>query len=149
MAAKTNSSDPSHVWLVMIKAMRALTRYARADIQATGLCESDFQVLEVLLHKGPMPVNALGPKVDLTPGSISVAVDRLYEKGLVSRVESPEDRRIRTVALTKEGKDLIGPAFRRHAATMRKTFADLTPAELAELESLLKKVGRRAESLLV
>jgi hypothetical protein len=39
-----------------------------------GLGESDFRVLEVLLHKGPMPVNAIGPKVYLNPGSVSVGV---------------------------------------------------------------------------
>ena len=32
---------------------------------------------------------------DLTAGSISIAVDRLVEKGLVSRVESTEDRGVR------------------------------------------------------
>ena len=48
-------------------------------------------ILEALLHKGPMPVNAIGPKVDLNPGSVSVAVDRLYKKGFVSRVESNHD----------------------------------------------------------
>ena len=79
-----------HVWLVMMKAMRALTRYAAAGIEETGLGLSDFGVLEVLLHKGPLPVNTIGPIVDLTPGSISIAVDRLVEKGLVSRVESAE-----------------------------------------------------------
>jgi len=66
-----------HVWLVMMKAMRALTRYAAAGIDETGLCLSDFGVLELLLHKGPLPVNTIGPIVDLTPGSISIAVDRL------------------------------------------------------------------------
>src|SRR6201998_1402242 len=86
---------PDHVWLVMMKAMRALTRYAAAGIEDTGLGDTDFRVLEVLLHKGPLPVNTIGPIVDLTPGSISVAVDRLVAKGLVSRVESPEDRRFR------------------------------------------------------
>src|SRR5215471_12338171 len=94
-----------HVWLVMMKAMRALTRYAAAGIEETGLGFSDFSVLEVLLNKGPLPVNTIGPIVDLTPGSISVAVDRLVAKGLVSRVESPEDRRVRVVALTRSGKD--------------------------------------------
>ena len=89
-----------HVWLVMMKAMRALTRYAAAGIEETGLGLSDFGVLEALLHKGPLPVNTIGPIVDLTPGSISIAVDRLVEKGLVSRVESAEDRRVRVVALT-------------------------------------------------
>src|SRR6202047_1197811 len=59
-----------HVWLVMMKAMRALTRYAAAGIEETGLGLSDFGVLEVLLHKGPLPVNTIGPIVDLTPGSI-------------------------------------------------------------------------------
>src|SRR5438093_4486927 len=104
------SQRTDHVWLVMIKAMRALTRYAAAGIEDTGLGDSDFRVLEALLHKGPLPVNTIGPIVDLTPGSISVAVDRLFEKGLVSRVESTHDRRVRIVALTTRGKDIIVPA---------------------------------------
>ena len=103
--------EPEHVWLVMMKAMRALTRYAAAGIEKTGLGLSDFGVLEVLLHKGPLPVNTIGPIVDLTPGSISIAVDRLVEKGLVSRVESAEDRRVRIVALTPRGKDLLLQPF--------------------------------------
>src|SRR6266851_5013661 len=89
--------EPDHVWLVMIKAMQALTRYAASGIEETGLGDSDFRVLEVLLHKGPLPVNTIGPMVHLTPGSISIAVDRLVTKGLVSRVESAEDRRVRIV----------------------------------------------------
>ena len=72
--------EPEHLWLVMMKAMRALTRYAAAGIEETGLGLSDFGVLEVLLHKGPLPVNTIGPIVDLTPGSISIAVDRLFAK---------------------------------------------------------------------
>ena len=93
-----------HVWLVMMKAMRALTKYAAAGIEETGLGLSDFGVLEILLHKGPLPVNTIGPIVDLTPGSISIAVDRLVAKGLVSRVESAEDRRVRIVALTRAAR---------------------------------------------
>src|SRR5579862_5961114 len=99
-----SNQEPEHVWLVMMKAMRALTRYAAADIEETGLGLSDFAVLEVLLHKGPLPVNTIGPIVDLTPGSISIAVDRLFAKGLVSRIESGEDRRVRIVALTSRGR---------------------------------------------
>src|SRR5712672_4078603 len=109
-----------HAWLVMMKAMRALTRYAASGIEETGLGLSDFGVLEVLLHKGPLPVNTIGPIVNLTPGSISIAVERLVEKGLVSRVESAEDRRVRMVALTPAGKNLIGAAFQKHAAQMRR-----------------------------
>jgi MarR family transcriptional regulator, 2-MHQ and catechol-resistance regulon repressor len=140
--------DADHVWLVMIKAMRALTRYAAAGIEDTGLGDSDFRVLEVLLHKGPLPVNTIGPIVDLTPGSISIAVDRLFEKHLVSRVESTEDRRVRIVALTPRGKDLIVPAFRKHAGQMRRVFSELSTEELHGLEAALKKIGKRAAALL-
>src|ERR1700719_4697833 len=115
--------ETSHVWLVMLKAMRALTRYAAAGIEGTGLGNSDFRVLEVLLHKGPLPVNTIGPIVNLTPGSISIAVERLVEKGLVSRVESAEDRCVRMVALTPGGKNLIVAAFHKNAAQMRRVFS--------------------------
>jgi len=145
MARSARGTD--HVWLVMMKAMRALNRYASAGIEDTGLGLSDFGVLELLLHKGPLPVNAIGPMVDLTPGSISIAVDRLVAKGLVSRVESAEDRRVRIVALTLPGKDLIVPAFRKHSGQMKKVFSELSPEELRSLEVALKKVGKRAASL--
>jgi MarR family 2-MHQ and catechol resistance regulon transcriptional repressor len=146
MAQDTQDSD--HVWLVMIKAMQALTRYAAAGIEDTGLGDSDFRVLEVLLHKGALPVNTIGPIVGLTPGSISVAVDRLVEKGLVNRVESAEDRRVRIVALTPRGKGLIVPAFRKHSGQMRKVFSELSPEELCGLEVALKKIGKRAAGLM-
>ena len=101
--------------------------------------------MEVLLNKGPLPVNTIGPKVNLTPGSISTAVDRLRD--LVSRVESPEDRRVRMVSLTATGKELISPIFRKHAVEIRNVFADASPKELRALETTLKKIGKRAESL--
>jgi MarR family transcriptional regulator, 2-MHQ and catechol-resistance regulon repressor len=144
---KKTSLDAIHVWLVLNKAFQAITRHAAAGIRHTGLGDSDFRVLEVLLHKGPLPVNSIGPKVNLTPGSISVAVDRLYGKGLVSRVESAEDRRIRVVALTPNGKKLIVPVFRKHAAAMKRVFSQLSSDELQQLESILKRVGQRADAL--
>jgi MarR family 2-MHQ and catechol resistance regulon transcriptional repressor len=137
-----------HVWLVMMKAMRALTRYAAAGIEETGLGLSDFGVLEILLRKGPLPVNTIGPIIDLTRGSISIAVDRLVAKGLVSRIESAEDRRVRIVALTPRGKDLIVPAFRKHAGQMKRAFSELSSDELRALEVALKKAGKRAEALM-
>ncbi len=137
-----------HVWLVMMRAMRALTRYATAGIEETGLGLSDFAVLEILLNKGPLPVNTIGPIVDLTSGSISIAVDRLFAKGLVTRVESTEDRRVRIVALTPRGKDLIVSAFRKHSGQMKRVFSELGREELRGLEVSLKRVGKRAAALM-
>jgi MarR family transcriptional regulator, 2-MHQ and catechol-resistance regulon repressor len=147
MAPQKKTSDPTHAWLVMLKAWQAIGRYLRPTMSAGGLGESDFRVLEVLLHKGPMPVNVIGPKVNLNPGSVSVAVDRLYKKGFVSRVESRSDRRVRTVSLTEKGREVFVPVFRRHAALIKTAFQDVSSEELQQIEVILKRIGKRAESL--
>ncbi len=144
---RKRSPEGVHVWLVLLKAVQAVAKHVSTELQTYGLGDSDFRVLEALLHKGALPVNTLGPKVNLTPGSISVAVDRLYGRGLVSRLEDPEDRRIRIVDLTPEGKKLIVPVFRRHAANLEKVMDVLSSSERSQLEKLLKKIGRNAESL--
>src|SRR3981081_4194540 len=142
-----STGGPVHCWLVWMKAHQAAVKYLYAGLQETGIDDTDFRILEALLNKGPLPVNTIGPKVNLTPGSISVAVDRLLDRGLVSRVESREDRRVRVVSLTPKGKELIGPVFRKHAAEIRRVFADASAKEVRSFEMILKKLGKRAERL--
>jgi hypothetical protein len=45
-----------HLWLVLMKAFHALATVAgkSLNVSVTGLGDSDFRVLEVLLHKGPL-----------------------------------------------------------------------------------------------
>jgi MarR family 2-MHQ and catechol resistance regulon transcriptional repressor len=141
---KRQDSAGVHVWLVLMKAFQALIPHAAHSIEGTKLGDSDFRVLEVLLHKGPLPVNTIGPKVWLTPGSISVAVDRLVKRGLVSRKDHPGDRRVRRVELTPKGRALISRAFGDHAAAMEDVVRVLSTNERLTLLRLLKKLGKHA-----
>lgn len=75
------------------------------------------------------------PSTHRTRPPLPVAVDRLLEKGLASRCESSEDRRVRIVALTQSGKDLIVPTFRKHATEIGRAFADASPKELAGMRA--------------
>jgi MarR family 2-MHQ and catechol resistance regulon transcriptional repressor len=143
-ATKKQDSSGVHLWLVLMKAFQALFPHAAESIERTRLGDSDFRVLEVLLHKGPLPVNTIGPKVWLTPGSISVAVDRLVEKGLVSRKDHPGDRRVRRVELTSKGRALITRVFGEHAAAMEDVADVLSKSERLTLLRLLKKLGKHA-----
>jgi MarR family 2-MHQ and catechol resistance regulon transcriptional repressor len=142
-----NSSAPVHCWDVWVKAFQAASKYLYARIEETGLCDTDYRILETLLHRGPLRMNTIGARVNLTPGAISTSVDRLFEQGLVSRVEIPKDRRVRVVSLTSKGKELITPVFYKHSAEIRKVFADATQKEVRNLETILKKIGKRAASL--
>ena len=141
---KSQDTSGVHIWLVLMKAFQALMPHAAESIERTELGDSDFRVLEALLHKGPLPVNTVGPKVWLTPGSISVAVDRLVKKGLVSRKDHPGDRRVRQVELTAKGRALIMRGFREHAAAMEKVISVLSKNERLTLLRLLKKLGKHA-----
>ena len=137
-----------NLWLVLWKAFDALQAHALKNIASLGLGLSDFAVLEVLLHKGPLPVNTIGEKVRLTSGSVSVAIDRLEVKGLVERRNDPEDRRTRVVHLTVEGRKLIECHFERHSEAMERAASGVTGRERTELIRLLKQLGLRAEERL-
>jgi MarR family 2-MHQ and catechol resistance regulon transcriptional repressor len=147
MRDRKPASETLHAWLIVLKAWQSVSRYVLPALVGHGLGESDFRVLEILLHKGPMPVNAIGPKVYLNPGSVSVAVDRLYKKGFVNRVECREDRRVRTVSLTEKGRQMFLPVFRQHTALIKRAFQDVSDEEMQQLERVLKKIGKRAEDL--
>jgi MarR family 2-MHQ and catechol resistance regulon transcriptional repressor len=134
----------TEIWLVLMKAFHALEGYAAATIAKTGLGNSDFRVLEALLHKGPMAVNEIGPRVFLTPGSISVAVERLVEQGLVTRTEDTLDRRVRRVELTAKGRKLIEVAFREHAMRLDELAEVLEPKDRRRLADSLKVLGKAA-----
>jgi MarR family 2-MHQ and catechol resistance regulon transcriptional repressor len=138
----------THLWLVLWKAFRAMESYDLASIAGLGFCLSDFAVLEILLHKGPLPVNTIGRRILLTTGSITTAVDRLEAKKLVRRTPDTGDRRVVRVALTVAGRKLIRREFARHAERLEIPARALNPEERAVLLHLLRRLGQTAETLM-
>src|ERR1700747_2879183 len=107
MSIEKDSSSGIHLWLILWKAARAVEQRAIHSISGLKLGLSDFAVLEILLHKGPHPVNIIGKKILLTSGSITTAIDRLEARRLVRRTPHPTDQRARLVELTEKGRVLI------------------------------------------
>jgi MarR family 2-MHQ and catechol resistance regulon transcriptional repressor len=134
-----------HLWLLLWKATRTLEAHARRSVEATGLCLSDFGVLEALLHKGPLPVSALGSKILVSSGSVTAAVDRLERGGFVQRKNAADDRRSRIVHLTANGSALIRRLFEDHARDMEEAFASLDAPEREAFAGLLRKLGHEAQ----
>ncbi|MGH9631292.1 MAG: MarR family winged helix-turn-helix transcriptional regulator [Bryobacteraceae bacterium] len=133
-----------HLWLLLWKTTKALEVYARRSVESTGLCLSDFGVLEALLHKGPLPVSAFGKKILVSSGSVTAAVDRLERAGLVERMGAAMDRRSRIVHLTAKGSELIKRLFEEHARDMEQAFSYLDGPEREALAGLLRKLGHEA-----
>jgi len=138
----------SYLFLLMWKANHAIMKYDGASIREQGFDNfSDFAVLEVLLHKGALPVNTIGDKVKLTTGSITTAVQRLEKKGWVLRERQSDDARVVLVHLTKEGAKRIQLAFEAHEANLEQLFEVFSEKERTQFAQLIKKVGKTAESI--
>ncbi len=141
---KAPDSSGTHLWLVMMKAHRTLERLAEFSIESSDVCLSDFAVMEMLLHKGPQPVNEIGRRIELTSGAITTAVDRLESRGLVTREAHESDRRTRIVRLTPRGKEEAAKVFAGHKTAMDMAATGLSKTERATLIRLLRKLGTTA-----
>jgi MarR family 2-MHQ and catechol resistance regulon transcriptional repressor len=139
----------THTWLVLMKAHRTLARHATRSIEALDMCLSDFGILEALLHKGPQTVKDIGRRIELTSGSMTAAIDRLEARHLVGRADHATDRRAWMIHLTPAGRALITKVFAAHEDAMENAMSGLSAAERTTLTDLLKRLGTRAEALLV
>jgi MarR family transcriptional regulator, 2-MHQ and catechol-resistance regulon repressor len=147
MATKEDTSG-MHVWLVMWKAFKALEHIDKLSIANLGLGGiSDFAILELLFNKGAMPINAIGKKIHLTSGSITAAIDRAENKGLVKRQWDPSDRRVIHAVLTPKGKTTIKSAMKKHSLELEAAAGGLSLTERGQLLKLLKKLGYHAAHL--
>lgn len=128
------------LYLALWRTTREIQLVAEANIAQSGLGLSDFAVLEALYHKGPLRIATIAEKVMLTSGSMTAAIDRLADKGLVSRVVDEQDARARLVELTDAGRALIGPIFSSHERSLSDAVGGLDEDERADLLKLLLKL---------
>jgi DNA-binding MarR family transcriptional regulator len=75
-----------------------------------------------------------------TSGSMTYRIDRAEALGLVERVRDPNDRRGIIVRLTTRGFDVANQDVDAHHAWMRDVLSHFEPADLPEVDRLLKKL---------
>src|SRR5271155_838391 len=144
MKIEENVTAP-RLWLVLARAYHSIGEYIEGSITSQGLILSDFMVLEVLLHKGPLTMSVIGEKVLLASASMTSAIDRLEKRGLVLRRSCNSDRRIRLVELTAEGRGFIEEIYARHEKDLQFVMAGLSDEERRTMYEGLKKIGRAAK----
>jgi MarR family 2-MHQ and catechol resistance regulon transcriptional repressor len=134
------------------RALNALIKLERASsavgsdlagiVAAAGLTESQFGVLEELLHLGPLHACDLAAKLLRSSGNLTLVLDNLEKRNLVRRERGTVDRRFITVHLTDAGRTLIEELFPRHVAAVVARFGILSASEQETLARLCRKLGR-------
>ena len=144
--SETNPISAAKLWFVMARASHAVGTYIERSMGQQGFCLTDFMILEALLHKGALTISAIGEKVQLASASMTSAIDRLEERGLVIRNLSAEDRRVRLVGLTCEGRLFITQVFEKHSEDLEAISTGFSQEERQALYVAFKKIGFAAKA---
>jgi DNA-binding MarR family transcriptional regulator len=116
-------------------------------IDESGLTFSQVKVLVDLdsSDEEARTVTALSDELGISPASASRAADALVRKKLATRVEDPDDRRVRRLALTARGRDLADRIISARLAGLEEFTGSLTADERRKLESALDALLERPE----
>src|SRR5258708_38649712 len=140
-----NKISGSRFWLVLARVDGSMVDYIEGSFVAQGLGLSGFMVLEVLLHKGPLTISAIGQKVLLASASMTSAIDRLEKRDLVRRKTCDTDRRIRFVELTNSGSAFIEEIYARHEKDLEAGIGELRDEGRGGVYAGIKKIGLAAK----
>ena len=110
---------------------------------AHGLTTGEFDVLAALLRAGRpfrLTPGELARGLMLSPAAMTNRLDRLERADLVSRTLDPANRRSMRVELTEAGRAAVNGVVAEHVGNEQRLLAALDPAEVAELDRLLRKL---------
>lgn len=129
--------------ITLKRCLNTITKEIAPYLHEDGLTESQFGILEVLYHKGSMPICQLLKKTLSTGGNMTVIIDNLVKHQLVERNQDPNDRRSLIISLSSKGRNLIKKVFPKHVENLNNFLNVLSPAEKEEFIELAKKLGKQ------
>lgn len=138
----TEQKQALDCFIKLLRATESVNTDVQRNIQAEGLSESQFGILEALLHLGTLNQNQLAKKLLKSGGNVTLVIDNLVKQGLVTREKRSEDRRFYWISLTDKGRRLIEHLFPLHAENIARRLAILSHQEQQQLGELCRKLGK-------
>jgi DNA-binding MarR family transcriptional regulator len=129
-----------HVGVALRHAYQRAVANLTARIGALGCTPLEFSVLVRLHDDGPWTQNHLGRAILMQPANIRALVQRLEQRGLVTRTPDPDDRRAIRVAITDAGVELLASVRATADDANRQTLSVLEPDEREQLMALLRRL---------
>jgi MarR family transcriptional regulator, 2-MHQ and catechol-resistance regulon repressor len=133
-----------HLVIALGRALKEIGKWVRPQLACQGLGVTEFAVLEVLYHKGPLPLGEIRDQILVTGPSTTYIVKKLEQRGLMRRRPSGEDQRVVFGELTPAGRKLIGRVFPAHVERLRRAMAGLSVQEKRTAGHLMRKLARHA-----
>lgn len=141
MAGVSDLSAHTGYWLRMVS--NAVSQDFARKVAGEGVTVAEWTFLRALHDVEAMAPSALADRMGMTRGAISKLADRLVEKGLVSRVDDPDDRRAQSLSLTAGGRQKVPILARLADINDAEYFSALNAEERLALDRLLKLLAER------
>lgn len=120
----------------------------RVCICTCGLTQNQCHTLLLIAQGRDLSINDIASKMGLDVSTVSRNVDRLVEKGIVSRIENPEDRRAVCLSLTQEGKNYAYVLTNNASSWIERLTEGMTEAEMEEVIESLRGLLERIKKIL-
>lgn len=139
------TSKPTFLPLVraLAETYQAFATFSADHIRELGLTPPQFDLIATLGNTPGMTCKELSEKTLITKGTLTGVIDRLLEKGLLSREECENDRRSYWIRLTEAGQQKFDEAFPQHLEHMRTVFEQMPTGEMETLRQLLLQLKAR------
>ncbi len=132
-------SDHQQNGAVVLVTRLARAAYRDVDEQALGMRLKEFTALSALRDTGGRGQKELAEALLLDANNITLLLNDLEERGLVSRTRDPRDRRRHIVVLTDAGAAAVRRAEAAIDAADASVLGRLDVAERDRLRGLLAK----------
>lgn len=109
-------------------------------VKSTGLTPTQFAIINVLGHEGPLKISEIYSKMLIKSGNRTMILDSIEDKNLIKRVFSKNDRREIIIELTSTGQKFFNDNFGAYGEFVEKTLSVLSQAEQKELGVILNKL---------
>lgn len=137
-----NADRSMQTWMQLLRAYTKIRANEVAYITSFGITMNQFEVLEVLYHRGDLTVGAITKLIMSTPGNVTVVIRNLKRDGYITSLPDPSDKRASILSLTEKGKGLIEKVFPGHAKNFEGYFEALSDEETDTLFTLLRKLHK-------
>jgi DNA-binding MarR family transcriptional regulator len=96
-----------------------------------------LKIMLLLFINGPMRMGALAHNLQVTLATATGLVDRLVERGMVSREGQPDDRRVVLCILSAEGQKTVSRIWETARNNTRRMLENLDNGTLQTLAGVL------------
>jgi DNA-binding MarR family transcriptional regulator len=117
------------------------SRLWQGRLAPLGLDPRHVMLLRHVAIAGGRSQQALGEAVQIPPSRMVALVDILEQRGLLRRRPDPNDRRVRTLHLTRDGRRLLDKVMEISLEHERQLCKGLQPAEREQLITLLSRLA--------